>query len=244
MMPNNHSSKPLYEQIKDDILYRIQSGEYAPNTQLPSERQLAAKFGVSRLTASKAIKALIQAGWLYVQIGKGTYVREKPIDQEIAALTSFSEEMASRGQQVASKILRAEVTTPPGEIARALRVSVAMDVIVLERVRYVARRPVALELAYILAAKCPGILEKHDFTRESLYSVLANDYQIHLTYAEQTFEARSAQEHEAHHLKIPIGTPVLAISRVTYNSEDAPIEVVKSMYLSDRYKFRAILRRS
>lgn len=242
-MLQNNSPRPLYEQIKDYIMHRIQTGEFAPNTRLPSERDMAARFGVSRLTVSKAVKELEQAGWLYVQIGKGTYINDAPIHQEIAALTSFTEEMALRGQPTSSRVLRAEHTPPTEDIARALQIGPGVEVITLERVRYAASRPVALEASSFAATACPDILQQHDFARESLYTVLSRDYGLRLTYAEQSFEARAASSTEAHHLEVSEGAPVLAIHRITYTHDERPFEVVKSVYRGDRYKFRAMLRR-
>src|SRR5690606_40447396 len=107
-MVDANSPKPLYEQIKDYILTNIHSGNFQPNSRIPSERSLSAKFGVSRLTVNKAIKELEQAGWVRIQIGKGTFINEAQIDQELETLTSFSEDMAKRGRQPASRVIVAE----------------------------------------------------------------------------------------------------------------------------------------
>jgi len=243
MVLNKDSPKPLYEQIKDYILAQIQSGAYPPHTQLPSERQLAMQLDVNRLTVSKAIRELVQAGWLYVQIGKGTYISGQPIDQQITALTSFTEEMTRRGQAVTSRVLRAEITSAPRQIADDLGLAPVVDVVVLERVRYVSNQPMAIEEAYFVAARCPDILTQHDFTHTSLYAVLGETYGIQLTHAEQTFEARAASRNEARLLEIARGAPVLAIRRIAYAQDDQPFEVVQSVYRGDRYKFRAALRR-
>ena len=242
-MLDTKSSKPLYEQIKDYILHGIHEGRFKPNERIPSERDLSDHFGVSRLTVGKAIKELVQAGWLYVQIGKGTFISDEPIDQQLEALTSFSEEMARRGQETHSRVLRAEYIEADEITARTLNMPIGLKVMLLKRVRLVGGRPMALESSQIMASLCNGIIEKHNFEHDSLYAALRNDYGLSLTHAEQIFEARAATESEAKYLELETGDPVLAISRVTFSANDKPIEYVQSVYRGDRYKFRAILRR-
>ncbi len=240
-MLDKSSPQPLYEQIKHFILSRIEAGEYLPHSQLPSERQLSEQFSVSRLTVSKAIKQLVEDGWLYTQIGKGTYIGEEPIQQQIDMLTSFTEEMKIRGQKTSSRVLNASVKPASPEVAEILSIPQGADVVELERVRLVAQQPLAVERASVIAERCPDILENHDFSYESLYAVLRDKYNIWLVSAVQTFEARSATKDEASLLNIKVGAPVLAIHRVTYDDKNDACEVVKSAYRGDRYKFRAKL---
>jgi GntR family transcriptional regulator len=242
-MLDTKSSKPLYEQIKEYILHHIHAGTFQPNTRIPSERDLSKQFGVSRLTVNKAIKELIQDGRLYVQIGKGTFISDESIDQQLDVLTSFTEEMANRGQETYSRVLRAEVLPVEDETARTLEIPLGVDVVLLRRVRLAGNRPVALETSAIIASLCPDMLEKHDFAQESLYYVLRTEYGVKLTHAEQVFEARAATTHEAKYLQLETGDPVLAITRTTFNDKNKPIEFVQSVYRGDRYKFRAVLRR-
>lgn len=241
-MLNANSSKPLYEQIKDYILHNIHSGEYQPHSRIPSERELSKRFGVSRLTVNKAIKELVQAGLLYVQIGKGTFISDETIDQQLDNLTSFTEEMTRRGQSTLSRIIRAESVPANKMIADVLRIPVGVNVCVLKRVRMANNHPVALEISYLIESLCPNLFNDRDFAKESLYHVLRTDYHLSLTHAEQTFEARSATKMEANLLDLEVGSPILHITRVTYTSENRPIEYVESAYRGDRYKFRAVLR--
>ena len=113
-MLNANSAKPLYEQIKEYILQNVENGNFEPDTRIPSERELSKRFGVSRVTAGKAVKELVQAGVLYVRIGKGTFIHPKRFDQQIETLTSFTEEMAMRGQQATSRVLHAGIESARG----------------------------------------------------------------------------------------------------------------------------------
>lgn len=235
------SPKPYYAQIKEYILYKINSGELKPHDRVPSERSLSEQFGVSRLTVGKALKELVLEGRLYTQVGKGTFVNDQPIDQTLDRLTSFSEEMEQRGQAPSSNVIEA-LTIPATEmLAQRLQLPVGVSVVKLKRLRLANTRPVALETAYLIAALCEDILERFRFERESLYTVLRTHYGVRLMYAEQELEARQASPEEATLLGLEAGSPVLSIVRVTYMDNERPIEYVESAYRGDRYKFRARL---
>lgn len=242
-MARPFSQKPLYEQIKDYILLNIQSGMFQPDTRIPSERELSEQFSVSRMTVTKALADLTHAGVLYARVGKGTFVSPGRIDQQLEALTSFTEDMSRRGQQASSRVLMAREGQATEEVARYLGGPPGLPVVILQRVRLADEEPIALETCTLNAALCPRILERHDFARESLYGVLRGEYGIPMRYAEQTLEARAATESEARALEINPGSPILSILRVTYADEARPVELVRSAYRGDRYKFYAVLRK-
>ncbi|XWX03156.1 GntR family transcriptional regulator [Aggregatilineales bacterium SYSU G02658] len=236
------SPKPLYEQVKDFILHHIQDGTFKPHTRIPSERELAQRFGVNRLTVTKAIKELEQAGLVYVRIGKGTFVAPETYNLQLDTLMSFTEEMRQRGHEVSSRVLNAAMTEANAESAHRLCVPVGTRVAILRRVRCVNDQPIALETSTLLASACPDLFEHHDFTAESLYAALRTRYKLALAYAEQTLEARAASREEAVLLEMAERAPVLAIQRVTYDDRSRAVEYASSVYRGDRYKFRAVLK--
>jgi GntR family transcriptional regulator len=242
-MINPQLAKPLYEQIKDYLLNCIDQGIYPADTRLPSERDLAEQFGVSRLTVKKAISDLLQSGHVYVQIGKGTYVSRAKIDQSLDALTSFSEDVGKRRQRPSSRVLEAREIPASVDEARTLRIPAGAPLFLLRRVRLADDVPMAIESSRVVAALCPGLLDGRDFGATSLYHVLRAEYSIRLTYAEQSIEARLASIEEAHLLAVEVRAPILGISRVTYTDTDVPVEFALSAYCGTRYKFQAILRR-
>lgn len=243
MIGFRHTSPvPLYEQIKEYIRRNIQAGVYVVNARIPSERQLAEQFGVNRLTASKAINALIQEGALYTRVGKGTFVAPAKIDQALRSLTSFTQDMSNRGKTPASRVLYASVEPADDVIARALEVLPGTAIAVLQRVRLADDQPIALEKSHLVHALCPAILEQHDFNRESLYRVLREVYGLCLTYAHQTIEAAIAMHEEREALGADLGTPMLRITRITHDDRNRPVEYVCSAYRGDRYKFFTVLQ--
>lgn len=236
------SAKPLYEQIKGYILDNIQAGVFAPESRIPSERALSEQFGVSRLTVKRAIDELTQTGVLYVQIGKGTYISRPKVLGQLEQLTGFTHEMSQRGRRASSRVLEAGVAPASVEEARALRLAPGAPVMRLTRLRLADDVPMAIEKSHLSAARVPGILDRHDFSRVSLYAALRESYDINLTRAEQTIEARLATPDEAALLQTDLDAPILHMTRLTFSEGDAPCEYALSAYCGTRYKFRALLR--
>lgn len=241
-MIDTNSPKPLYEQIKEHILLQIHSGKFVQGDRIPSERTLSETLHVSRLTVKKALDELVQAGHLSVQIGKGTYVNQRKFDLQLETLTSFTEEMTRRGKRAGSRLVAAELRPVSPADARVLLVTAGEMVVYIVRLRLADDVPMAIERAQVLAAYCPGILEKHDFSRESLYDVLQRDYGVRLVRAEQSIEARRPTAEESDLLEITPNDPILEITRVTYSTSGQRIEYTRSAYCGSRYTFQAVLK--
>jgi len=232
---------PLYLQIKDRLLAEITSGRYRVHQRLPSERELAARFRVSRMTVRQALLELVHDGVIYTRVGKGTFVAEPKIEQQLRTLTGFSQDVRARGRQPSSRVLEARVVPATPEVATALRLLPETEVIVLARVRLANGLPLAVETAYLPFAQFPGLLH-HDFATESLYDVLENDYRLVLTRAEQSIEAALASARELELLELTPPAAVLRMQRLTLTDNGVPVEYVLSTYRGDRYKFHSILQ--
>jgi GntR family transcriptional regulator len=233
---------PIYLYIKEHLRQSIASGERAADSRIPSERDLAQQFGVSRMTARQALHALIQEGYAYTRTGVGTFARNIPVHhQQLTQLTSFSQEARQRGLAAHSDILSAQIIAADDDIAAQLRLVPGESVIILARLRLVGEMPLAIEISHLAAAHFPDLLTRYDFRSESLYRVLTQDYGCHFAWAEQTIVARGATPDERKWLRIKAYMPVLAMTRLTYDAEDRPIEFVRSVYRSDQYQLHTIL---
>ena len=232
---------PLYIQLKDTLDAEIRSGRYAAHQRLPSERELAQQFSVSRMTARQALLALAREGAVYTRIGKGTFVAVPKIDQQLQALTGFSYDVCARGGCPGSRVLDARQILPPPNISRRLHLpSDRLEVFSLSRLRLADDLPLAIETAYLPVSLCPELLS-HDFSTESLYAVLERDFGLRLTQAEQTIEAALAGSRELELLQLIHPAPVLRMQRLTW-AGSVPVEYVVSAYRGDRYKFRSVLQ--
>jgi GntR family transcriptional regulator len=242
-MLNSASSRPLYLQIKDILLNEIAQGQYDGAGKLPSERELSKRFNVSRMTARQALQHLQQSGIIYTQIGKGTYVKDRPLHQNLEKLSSFSEDMEELGIRPHSQVLRAELIGADAEIGARLKLATDTPVVLLKRLRFANHQPVAIETAHIAHSRCPGLLNHHDFTKESLYHVLSEVYGLTLSHAEQIIGADVASPDERDLLRIAPESPapILRIRRVTFDTKDEPVEYVKSVYHGMFYEFSVSL---
>ena len=240
---NPNVATPLYQQIKDHCQSGIKSGSYAVDSRLPSERQLAEKFMVSRMTVTKAFKELEREGWVYARSGKGTFVApQTKIDQNLEKLTSFSEDMAAQNLKVTSRILSIGVENADESTAKKLWIGPGTLIFVLERFRLADEELISLERTHIPYALCPDIEKRYDFSQESLYNILRNQYSFQLLVAQQTVEARLPSDDEMKKLGIENSKPVLSFERSTFNENSHPVEFVKSVYLGDRYKLNIMLK--
>jgi GntR family transcriptional regulator len=232
---------PLYLQLKNALVADIDAGQYKPHERLMSERELGEKFKVSRMTVRQALTEMIREGILYTQVGKGTYVNDSKIKQELQALTGFSQDMAARGTVASGQVLEARILPATLTLAAIFAVQMNTELVLLSRLRLSDGVPLAIEEAYIRHHVCPGILE-YDFSKESLYNILATRYNTILVRAEQTMEAGLATPEEAELLQITLPAPVLRMERLSYNEQNLLIEYVKSVYRGDRYKFHSTLQ--
>src|SRR3989449_11466997 len=114
---DRQSVVPLYYQIQQSLLGQIRSGELAVGAPMPSEQEIAARLGVSRMTARQAVKSLCHLGVAYSQRGKGTFVSGTKLEKNFRQVLSFSEEMEARGAQPRSRVLAFKRIHPNEQVA-------------------------------------------------------------------------------------------------------------------------------
>lgn len=240
MLIDKESATPFYLQLKRLIESQVASGTLPPHSRIPSERELSEQFGISRMTARRALLELTREGRIYTSVGKGTFVAEPKILQNLQALTSFSEEMRARGMRPAARLLRRELCPAGAEVAAGLRVPPETPVLCLERLRLADDEPMAIERAHY----CFPAMERLDGALDgSLYELLHERFGLVPAEALQEFEARLATPPEQELLRIGAGAPVLTIARTTLDQGQRPFEFVQAVYRADRYRFVARLLR-
>ena len=236
-------TKALYQQIVDSILEQIQTGELQPGARLPSENALSDKHQVGRNTIRHALSDLAAKGYVESVQGVGTFVTETHFPKTVEFLFGFSQEMAQRGKQVASQLIDAKIIAADPLLARVLRIQLGAEVVFLNRLRLVDGKPAAIERAYLPHAFCQEILE-HDFSRESLYDVLASQYNMKPDHAEQEIGAEIATPQVAALMDLIHPAPVLVIRRETRTADGRVIEYVESEFRADRFRFYTNLKAS
>ena len=233
---------PRYYQLKERLRERISSGEWSTGTTIPSERELCAQYGISRMTARQALTELVNEGLLYRRQGRGTFVGRPRISQQLLRLTGFTEDMRARAQRPGATVLAAEMWPADERTAEVLRVNPGQPVFRLRRLRSADSEPLAIETSVVAFFGCERLLTE-DFAADSLYRILESRYDLPLLEAEQEVEAGLAGEDEAALLQVAVGSPVLLTRRLTYTEGRHPVEYASAVYRGDKYTFHTHLVR-
>jgi len=231
--------QPLYQRIANDLAERIASGLLKVGERLPSERQMAEELGYSRMTARQALKVLERRGLVETRTGRGAFVAHPQIEQQLSTLSGFTEDMQRGGRVASSIVLDAGVGAADLEAANAL--DIAEHAPVHRLVRLADAEPVGLERTEIPAALAPKLLDRADFTTDSLYRVLREDYGIYPSEAEQRLWSAHPDASSAAALGIPTQSSVLVLTRRTLDATRRPIEYVRSVYRGDCFVMRVNL---
>ncbi len=227
---NHRSAVPKYHQLRE-ILLELIDGELAVGEPIPSERELAERYALSRMTVRQAVDSLVGEGRLGRVAGVGTFVAEPKMDVQIR-LASFSDDMRSRGMTPGSTVLTLERVEAAAHVARELEVDAGDPVIRIDRLRYADGVPMAVQRTYLPESLVPGLIDRG--LDGSLHVLLRERYGLELTWGEQTIEAGMADAATASLLEIADHAVVLRLRRRTY-AGDQPVEFDTSSYRADRY---------
>lgn len=238
---DKHSPLPLYYQLEEQIKKSIISEELQPGDVLPSERELSENYQISRMTVRQAITNLVNKGYLYREKGKGTFVSSQKFEQNLQGLTSFTEDMKARNLVPGSKLLHFEVSPAIEEIKEWLSLEEEELIYKIKRLRLANDEPIAVETSYLPVKLIPGLTP--DILGNSLYKYIEDDLQLSIGHAAQTVEAAIVRDEDIKHLNVNKNVPVLLIQRETYLEDGTPLEIVKSSYRADRYKFKINIER-
>lgn len=228
-----------HEQVRSRLIEVI--GTLSSGDRLPPERELATRFGVSRMTLRQAISRLAGAGYVVRVQGDGTFVAAPTISKN-SELTGFSEDMVARGFRPSSRLLKITHVSAGAALGQELVISPAELVYHLERVRMADGIPMCLETVDLPAHLTPG-LDKQPLER-SLYEILSNSYGIELYEADQVILPTVVDQVQADLLRVPVHSAALVVKRIGYDKKRRPVERAMSIYRGDRYDIRMTVRRS
>jgi GntR family transcriptional regulator len=201
---------------------------------IPSERQLGADLGVSRLTVRAALDELVREGYLSRRRGAGTFVSEPKVAKGMT-MTSFSEDMRERGLEPGSRTLDFRVVPAGARLGRILHVSPSEPVLAVKRLRLADGEPMAIELLHVRQALLPS-LTAADLEQASFYELLSHRYGIEIVGGSQAVEPTVTNEEESEVLGVPLHSPALLFERVTRSPDDQVVEFTVSVYRGDRYR--------
>jgi GntR family transcriptional regulator len=231
-----------HEQLADWLRVQITSGKYAAHDQLPSEHELGDRFGVSRITVRRSLATLEHEGLIYRRQGLGSFVAQPRLPQGLVRLTDFAQDMARAGLVATSRVLFHAPVAAPAGVAAALGLEAGTTVIRLDRLRLGNDTPIALDRTW-LPPFYAQLLEGHDLTRETIYQVLEQHYQIPVVRGRYRMEALPAGGEDAALLRVVEGAPLLHIERTSYTTGDRVLYYQRRYYRADRVAFDLELAR-
>lgn len=214
-MPNPIPHIAPYARIKRHVVARIESGEWGVASRVPSENQLAAEFGVSRMTARRALLELMQQGWLVRSQGLGTFVADRKPVLSMLEVRNIAEEIAERGHSYACRVLKLEEVAATEAIAMYLGVAPGSALFHSAIVHIDNRTPVQLEDRFVNPAVAPEYLAQ-DFTRETPNAYLSRVAPIESV--EHVVEAVMATAQVGRWLQVTPPEACLQIQRRTWSA--------------------------
>ncbi|GBG97363.1 GntR family transcriptional regulator [Lactococcus termiticola] len=227
-------SLPNYIKIHDALKEEIEESVWKIGERLPSERDLADRFEVSRMTARQAITALVEEGILDRRVGSGTYVASRRVREKMRGTTSFTEIITAQGKKPSSKVLSYSKTLPNEVEAEKLGLSKQDSIIRMERVRFADQLPICFEVASI-----PFDLVK-DFDKKGITSNFFKTMQEHgleIGHSEQVISAKKVSREISSQLDMKAGEAILALTQVSYLTDGRAFEYVLSQYAAERFEF-------
>jgi len=222
---------PVYRQISDVLLREIQQF-YSPGDALPSETELAERFGVNRHTLRRAVDELVAERVVERFHGKGVYVLEPAISYAIGSSTRFTETLESQGRMATSRVLRKQLIPARGSVASRLKIQEGDKVAFLETLRFVEDKPFCLISHFLPVPLCQPVLDAYE--GGSLHSFLKQQCAIELRRMESLISAVLPEADDARLLNMSRHAPVLRAKSVNVEVEsNIPIEYAVTRFRGD-----------
>jgi GntR family transcriptional regulator len=234
-MLEHSGSTPLYVQIKDLLLNDILTGRLQPGQKIPTEFELSATYGVSRITVRGAVLELVKSGHLMRRQGKGTFVYKPVLGENVLVNQSFTSVCHESGAVPGSRIVVKSVRPAGPDDLSELEIAEGSNVLYFERIRSVNGSPVILE--YNFFPEKFAELEKDISDDTSLYTLLESKYSIGRLRSVKRISITKANEYQSGLLGIKKGTQVLYLREIVYDMQDVPVHRTRQYILGDRFEY-------
>ena len=230
---------PLYRQIKGLITRSLQGGEWKPGELIPSETELAARFGVSQGTVRKAIDELAAENLVVRRQGRGTFVATHQEARAQFRFLRLRPDQAGEAVVMDSRILECRRLRAPGDVARALQLRAGEAVVQIRRLLSFQGQPTVLDEIWLPGAQFRGLtFERLSAYTGPLYALFEAEFGTRMIRATERVKAVAADEAAAQALSVATGEPLLLVERITYTYEDRPVEMRRGLYVTRRHHYR------
>lgn len=231
--PRRESNVPLYAQIIESFSEAIRTGNLASGDRLPPQAELAEYLGVSLAPVKQALSELEKLGIVARRQGLGTFVRDiTPVREEriqYSRIPWFHREMAERGLKPSGHVLLLSdmPASEDKQVQTELKLKPTDRVVILKRIRQADAQPLALQTAYFVASKVPGLVQRAISGADSITEILRDEYRLSIAASRQSIVADSARAEDSEHLHVVAGSPLLVIERTSYIENGDPLEFLR-----------------
>ncbi len=226
-----------HELVYEDLCTRIRSGEYALDTQLPGERELAAMYRVSRVTIRQALAKAEQDGIVTKVPGLGNFVSRRRVAQDLTYMQTFRSVISALEMHPSYTVLRTSWIKAQSDVAKRLRLPEGEKILQVDSVGMASGRPMAgycSMLSPVIARQVQPMLKNDP---RSTYELAAAVLGVDQLQVEQTFQAVTVDEATAELLQVSPDSAALRASSVFTLANGEPIEFRTAIYPSGRYSF-------
>ena len=236
------SSLPRFKQIEGALRQRIVNNEWTPGIKLPSESELMAEFGVSRITVRQSLASLLAEGLIETVHGKGSFVSRPAGQADLGPLTGFFDYMRARGHEAHGKLLSTRLIAAPAIATDALRLPPGTKLLCVTMLKSVAGAPVAVGITMAPEPLMRAILE-HDLERHDALMIVEARLGYRLKYLHTESAAIPANAETARRLKVAPGEPLLRIRFTPHDIDEKPLAFSEFMFRGDKFTYKACVRR-
>lgn len=238
------SSKiPIYHQLYEILRARIVGGEWQPDQLLPTDPQLMDYYGVSRITVRQALNNLVNEGLIFRQRGRGTFIAQVPVANDVGELVTFEEDMRRRGMVPETRVLQQGLVPVSVATAEKLNMQIGEELAGAQLLRLADGLPLYLDDCLVVHKLFPGILDKFDFATTPVITMLEQSYGVRLTRSIQTVAAVEAVDEQVKLLQNANRPLLLRVERIGYSQNNIPVLFERLYYRADRYMLRYEQRR-
>lgn len=225
----------LWRQIEARLAREIADGALEPGAAMPTERELAERFGVNRHTMRRALAALAERGLIRIEQGRGMFVQETVLDYVLGARTRFSEILLNQNRRPGGRLLRADEACQDAQVARELKLTPTSPLIELEILGEADGRPISVASHFFSKARFDGLVDAYRRTgsiTRALQSRGVPDY----TRLSTRVTARLPTAEETRLLRQPKSRPVIVAEAINIDGQGRPIEFGRARFASERVR--------
>lgn len=230
---------PLYQQIKNLLVQGLEAGEWKPGEAIPSELELAARFGVSQGTVRKAIDELAAENLLVRRQGKGTYVATHAEPRTLFRFLRLKPNDGAEEAYPESRLIECRRARASAEVARLLDLKPGDGVVYIRRVLAFRGEPTVLDEISLPASIFRGLsAAKFNEYRGSMYNLFETEFGTRMIRADEKLRAVAADGGAAQVLGVPEGAPLLCVERVSFTYGDRAVEFRRGLYRTDTHYYQ------